>query len=689
MAKTPFLRLFTFLATGIVVGEFVGYNAWATLALCLVGIGLIVVASTVGDTATNYKLRGLFGLGLFGTLMALGLFVQHNFEEKTRLDFPSEAAIYEVELTSSPIVKERSVMFHAQTRSRTDSVGTRATAKNVILYIAKDSSATALQRGMRLLVSSSIAEPSTTGNPEEFDYGLYLRHQGIGGSGYVATDAWQIIGAKNGFSLIDFADDCRAYLLDIYRRMGLTGDEFGMLAALTLGYKDALTPELRESFSTTGAMHVLAVSGLHVGIIYAVFSMILSLVLRNSRRNERLKSALIILFLWFYAFVTGLSPSVLRATIMFSCMALAGIIGRKSQTFNTIFLSAFLLLLYKPTLLFDVGFELSYSAVVAIVYFQPKIVGLLTVKNRFLRWAWELTAVSLAAQIGTAPFSIYYFHQFPNYFLLSNFVVIPAASVILYGAVLLFATSWIPFVGAAVAWLLNWVLKAMYFLIACIENLPHALSIVWIDNWQLLLLYLAIIAGGFCCYRLTFRNLSLTLITILAFFALQTWHRYQALTTDELIAFNHSKSLFVNRITQGENLVVATDTTLYPRLAGDHWEKIAAAPPHFVSDSMLASRAFTFDGKRVLVLDQNYFRYKTAPEPLAVDYLIVGRAVYPADDFFDFVQPQTLITSGEVYERNASKFREMCQVAGSAFYAVKTEGAWRLAVSKSGAKCRQ
>ena len=145
----------------------------------------------------------------------------------------------------------------------------------------------------------------------------------------------------------------------------------------------------------------------------------------------------------------------MRATIMFSFMAFAGVIGRKSQTYNTIFLSAFLLILYQPTLLFDVGFQLSYSAVIAIVYFQPKIVGLLVVKNRFLRWAWELTAVSLAARIGTAPFSIFYFHQFPNYFLLSNFVVIPAATIIVYLAITLFVVSWIPSLNVAIAFVLN------------------------------------------------------------------------------------------------------------------------------------------------------------------------------------------------------------------------------------------
>ncbi len=683
LEKTPFLRLFAFLAIGIVVGEVGGYNLWAAIALCTTGIAAIVINFAIKDTNTSYRLRSLFGFGLFLTLVGFGMLLQHRFETKTCLDFDDSAAIYQLQLTTRPIEKERSVMCHAQTIARIDSLGTHPTEKEIILYIAKDSASLVLQRGEKMLVSSSIAPPRLVGNPEEFDYGLYLRHQGIGGSGYVAAGDWQIIGQKTGFSLIDFADDCREYLLDIYRRMGLTGDEFGMLAALTLGYKDALTPELRESFSTTGAMHVLAVSGLHVGIIYAVFGWILSLFLRHTRRNERIKSALIIIFLWFYAFVTGLSPSVLRATIMFSCMALAGIIGRKSQTFNTIFMSAFLLLLYKPTLLFDVGFELSYSAVIAIVYFQPKIVALLTVKNRFLRWAWELTAVSLAAQIGTAPFSIFYFHQFPNYFLLSNFVVIPAASIILYGAVALFATSWIPYVGAAVAWLLNWTLKAMYFLITCIENLPHSLSIVWIDGWQLLLLYLAIFACGFCCYRLTFRNLSLTLLFVLAFFGIHGYNRYQALSTENLIVYSHSKSLFVNRLSRDENLIISSDSTIYQRLAGDFWEKVDAMPPHFVSDSTLSSRAFTFNGQRVLVLDQNFFRYKTAPQPLEVDYLVVGRAVYPADDFFQFVSPKMLITSGEVYRRNNQKFKDLCNAQGCQFYSVSEQGAWKMSAKKS------
>ena len=174
-------------------------------------------------------------------------------------------------------------------------------------------------------------------------------------------------------------------------KIGHDGDEFGMLSALTLGYKDALAPELRESFSTTGAMHVLAVSGLHVGIIFVVFGFLFSFMDRW-RLGKRLKPIVIIFLLWCYAFITGLSPSVLRSSVMFSCMVLSGVFGRKSNTYNNIFLSAFFLLFFNPNLLFDIGFQLSYSAVLAIVYFQPKIAGLIYVKNRWLRW-FELAGV--------------------------------------------------------------------------------------------------------------------------------------------------------------------------------------------------------------------------------------------------------------------------------------------------------
>lgn len=603
--------------------------------------------------------------------------MNHQFKAKTDLDYTGKSGTYEVLLDAQPVEKERSVMFRAKLHTFTDSITTHPTKGEVILYFAKDSATSKLQRGDVLLIATTIDQPKRTGNPEEFNYGNYLAHQGIGGTGYVATSKWQKTGEKHPFSIIITAERCRTYLLNIYHQFGLSGDEFGMLAALTLGYKDALTPELRESFSTTGAMHVLAVSGLHVGIIYVVIGWLLGF-LDKSKRTQRLKPIFIILFLWFYAFITGLSPSVMRATVMFTFMALAGVIGRKSQTFNTIFLSAFLLILYQPAFLFDVGFQLSYSAVIAIVYFQPKIVGLLVVKNRFLRWAWELTAVSLAAQIGTAPFSLFYFHQFPNYFLLSNFVVIPAASIILYLAITLFVVSWIPYINIAVAFLLNWVLRIMYMAISGIEHLPHALSITWISPTELLLFYLTILTLVFLVNKITFRSLTILLTLILLIMSVRTVDKYERLTHEEVIVWNHSKEVMVNRIVSKNNLVLASDSIMADKLGHDYWEKCHATKIDLKADSNWVDKAFVCNQKTFLMLNQNPLKYKRTDTPLKVDYLIVSKHIYPSDYLFKMIKPEHVITCGNVSERTNKLYATLATKYNYTLYSIKEKGAWQI-----------
>ena len=268
-------------------------------------------------------------------------------------------------MPQNPIEKPRSMLCRVRLMQRVDSVGTVSLHNKAILYLAKDSLAAQLVAGDVLLVSAAVTQPRPSGNPEAFDYSLYLRRQGFAGTSFVSAQRWKKVGHSEKFSILIW-DKSRQYLLDIYKKLGIDGDELGMLAALTLGYKDALAPELRESFSTTGAMHVLAVSGLHVGIIFVVFGFLFSFMDRW-RLGKRLKPIVIIFLLWCYAFITGLSPSVLRSSVMFLFMVLSGVFGRKSNTYNNIFLSAFFLCFFILNLLFDIGFQLSYSAVLAIV----------------------------------------------------------------------------------------------------------------------------------------------------------------------------------------------------------------------------------------------------------------------------------------------------------------------------------
>ena len=621
--NTPFLRICLALIIGILFNEtdFQRFLFIASIVVVIFALFLHKIFSS------QLQKQWIFGVAVFVAFIAVGNVVSYICKQKNQFQMENEKGFFEVELLETPIEKSRSYLCRVKTISYSDSVKTIETKGKAILYLQKDSLSSLLRCSDVLLVYTKFEKPSMQGNPDEFDFGGYLSRKGFGATAYVSSKNWKKIGCNVNFSVKNLAEDCRNYLLNIYKKNQISGNEFGILAALTLGYKDALTPELRESFSTTGAMHVLAVSGLHVGIIYMILGFMFGF-LRKNRRQVICKNLIIILFLIAYAFITGLSPSVLRATLMFSLMALGNAIGRKSQIYNTIFFSAFVLLLINPNYLFDVGFQLSYSAVIAIVFFQPKLVALWQPENKILRWLWELVCVSLVAQIGTAPFSIYYFHQFPTYFLLSNFVVIPAASVIIYLAVLLLIFSAVPYLNVVIAFFLKWVLKIMYFLISSIEHLPFALTKIYINDTQLLLLYATIILFGIYIVYRRFVTFYFSLCCVLAFFVVQLLSHYHSLSKQQMTIFASSKASVINLLSSTENVVITSDIDEAKRLAEVFWLKNRAKTPLFIADSLSSQTAFVFNDERFLVLSNSVPRRFRNQQKFHVDNLIISRKLY-------------------------------------------------------------
>ena len=238
--------------------------------------------------------------------------------------------------------------------------------------------------------------------------------------------------------------------------------------------KDELDFEVKQAYAAAGAMHVLAVSGLHVGIIFLILNTLLA-ILDTSKKGRIVKAIILLISLWSYAMITGLSPSVLRAATMFSFVIMGTVLNRSSSIYNTLAASAFFILIINPNLLFEVGFQLSYVAVLGIVYLQPLIY-----KRIYTRWwlldkVWAITAVSIAAQIATLPLTLFYFNQFPVYFMLSNLLVIPSAAVILILGILLFIASPIPFISESIGWVLNKFIEGLNFGIKEIEVLPNSL----------------------------------------------------------------------------------------------------------------------------------------------------------------------------------------------------------------------
>lgn len=233
--------------------------------------------------------------------------------------------------------------------------------------------------------------------------------------------------------------DVRNSLIGIYREH-TSADNVGVISAITLGKKDELDRNVKQVFSMSGGSHVLAVSGLHVGIIYMVLLWLTGFLPRNKIFSV-VSHLLTILCLWCYAFICGLPASVVRSAIMFSLISVATIIERRNVSLNAVFTSAFIMLIYKPLYLFDIGFQLSYAAVISILLFYKKFYYTLPLKNKILKWGWSMICVSAAAQIGTLPLTIYYFHQIPTYSLITNFIVVPAAFLIICLSVAMLAMS--------------------------------------------------------------------------------------------------------------------------------------------------------------------------------------------------------------------------------------------------------
>lgn len=503
--QIPFLRILLLFCAGIVTNLlFPDFTLpqWTPLPLFL-----LVVVTSPNLGSRQYHLRWLFGASFALFLLSLGIIRTKQTQAILwgRESISSTFLLAEI----NEIPQEKPNSFGAIARLCGEGV---PQGSSVMLYIAKDSLSADLSFGDLILFPSDMVKEERN---DEFTQ--YLHSIGCSGSLYLPRNKWRRIGKSNRFSITNEAQKARQKVERIYERTGLEGEELSILCALTLGDKRHLSQELKSSYSATGASHILAVSGLHVGIIYLV----LLALLRRLLPGERLRFARIpitLLALWSYAFIAGLSASVVRASTMLSLVAIGEMIGRKSGTLNTVFASAFCMLLYRPQYITDIGFQLSYAAVISILLLQEKIYKTFTTKNFIIDKIWSLTSVSIAAQLGTLPIVLYHFHQFSNLFWLSGLIVIPTATLLIYASALLLITTSFPTISGWIAHLLQTVTSWMNQCIRWMEQLPHAaIKEIPYNGTDILLFYL-ILAALLATMKLrSFQRMTITLSLLLSY----------------------------------------------------------------------------------------------------------------------------------------------------------------------------
>jgi len=409
--------------------------------------------------------------------------------------------------------------------------------------------------GDEILVDGPPTEISGPKNPFEFNYKAYLANKAIYHRHWIAQADWLAIKPNKEFRLEYSAAKVRSALENRLNHYIPIHEARGIIKALVIGDKDELDPETKSIYAEAGVVHVLAVSGLHVGIIYLILLWLFRPVVRVIS-VQWLPTVIIIVILWGYAFLTGLSPSVLRAVTMFSILEIGRQINRQASVFNSLALSAFVLIWLNPYLITQVGFQLSYIAVTGILLLYKPIVSLYSPTNLFVKYCWQLMAVSLAAQIATAPLVAYYFHQFPTYFLISNLMVIPVVTLLVWGGITLLFMSFITdFLSLLLGKVLTFLVLGLNLGLEGLTNLPFStIDRISIDKVELVLIYL-VIGLLIAIFKLGIsKPLKITLAIMIAMFLVKSIaSNYQDINKQEIIFYSLGKTQWaIDFIQNGE-----------------------------------------------------------------------------------------------------------------------------------------
>ncbi len=424
-----------------------------------------------------------------------------------------------------------------------------------LLYLKKSKLKQSLDYGDLVYVNKAPTRIEGPKNPENFDYAQFMQRKGYLFQVFSEKSDLVILEKDRGNPYIKLALKIRNHFQYVLEENISDPDNLHIAKALILGQKDDLPNELRAAFADAGAIHILAVSGLHVGIIYQILIYLLSFL--NKTKYGRVGLFLITLMVLFsYAAITGFSPSVSRAVIMFSTLALSRLIKRSSDIYNNLALAAFILLVIDPMLIFDLGFQLSFLAVLSIVFFYPYFTHGIEIHNSLLDKMYKLSAVSLAAQIGTVPITLYYFHQFPNLFILSNFVVIPFAGIILSLGIALLAFHSLVFFKSLLAYGLELSISILNKSVFIIQELPYSVSKeIYFDHWQFVL-SIFILFSIILILRYRHKHFAYLLLILITCIGTYQWFlNYSFSNQKEMILFSANDKDYI-ALVHGKNLQI-------------------------------------------------------------------------------------------------------------------------------------
>jgi competence protein ComEC len=550
--EIPFLRICVPLCAGIISGLYLSPGIFFIITSVCVIILLFAVSLRFNRTETNI----LFGAALFLSLLICGNLL-YNSEKKNISELPQSPAIYSCTLTDYPAEKPLSRMLLLRLHYRICGQDSQKVRGSILVYLKKDSAGIELLPGDNLRIRCTPAVIETRGNPCEFDYRFYMLCQGIKYFSFANTADMLSHTEPDHRDLEGRALIIREKIIAMYRGCGITGERLALVAAITLGQKNMLDSEQKSYFVKAGIMHIMAVSGLHT-VILSLF--IFNVLFFMKGKLNIIRIVVTIIFLWGFAFVTGLTPSVLRATLMFSFLQAGKLMNRPSNGINSVLASAFILILLRPSVIFDAGFLLSYSAVIYIIAFYNDLRNMLLFKSVISDKIWQSASVTIIAQAGTLPLTIALFNRFPTYFILTNIIIVPLSSVLVIIGVIIPLVYRITFLAHLLGTLLGFLTGTTEYLTKLASSLPLAsIENIGMTTSSCIIFSILMFAAVLFILRRDTTPVFWPLLLLIVLVLNVTFNNISLTRTNELITYNTTGYTTIG-IRSGRNLHIYSDT---------------------------------------------------------------------------------------------------------------------------------
>lgn len=670
--KFPLARIIIWFILGLLASFYFEPNPKS--ALIVLGFILFLFGITYYFSKNTLEQKSYFGIVTYAVFFCIGITTQSIHNEK----FSKNNYVHKIDQIShfiglTLVDKLKSSTLNERYIANISSIDSSQVKGKILLNIRKDSLKENLQIGSKILVHGTIFKHREPNNPNQFDYGKYLTNKSIYGQIY--ADASEIkVSSKIDKSIWYYASVFRNNIIKNLEASGFRKEELNVVVALILGQQQDISPEILKDYQLAGAVHILSVSGLHVGCIMIFIGFLLN-PLPKTRFGNFIKLAVILSFLWIFALIAGFSPSVTRSVVMFSFVAVGKYANRKTNIFHTLLISAFFILLFEPSFLFDVGFQLSYCALFFIVWLQPLMASIWQPENWLAKYFWDILTVSFAAQIGAFPLSIYYFHQFPGLFFVTNLLVLPLLGIILELGVFVMLWASLAQVPHFLAKILEW---SIYILNRIINWVASFESFIFQDisfNWQMLL----------ACYFLIFtfvlwfkkpdsKKFSIALSSVILFQLVYFGTEYSNQNREEFIVFNAKRSTIISE-RKGEDIILYSNDSLSDKTMNFTIKPYLVGNFSRISKIEKIGNLIYFNKNKILVIDS----LGIFPKNLNPDIVILTQSPkINLDRMLQNFSPKMIVADASNYKTYTERWKATCVKEKIPFHSTVEKGFYSL-----------